>query len=122
MNGFYSRAERVTGTVQIWAVPRSKWDADDAPPFTYEISKSYRSGAVMVSEQTITLEVPEGINLVECAMQTVTKEYNDEVDRLARQSLDALQDYNEKISQLRLLAGPSRDSGDIEGTAEVLGE
>lgn len=99
----YTKNEEVTGTVQIWAVPRQSWALPDSPPFTYQIGRSYYVGEVKVSEHKVTLQVPEGINLFLAAMDTLES---------AKQ--DAFKEYqnkakaiDEQINAMRLLAGPS---------------
>ena len=117
MNGFYSKAEQVTGTVTIWAKPRGPYDTDDAPPFTYELTRPWRDGEVLVATQEVTLQVPGGINLMAQAIVTLEKKRAEALEEY----MDACKQIDEKISQLRLLTGPVEDSRDIEGTAEVLG-
>lgn len=116
MSGFYSKAERITRTVHIWAKPKGEWDADDAPPFTYELERPWRDGEVLVASQEVTLDVPGGINLMAQAIVTLEKKRAEALETY----MDACKAIDVKISQLRLLAGPSQDSGDLEGTAEVL--
>ena len=116
MNGFYSKPERITRTVQIWAKPRGPYDADDAPAFTYELERPWRDGEVLIASQEVTLDVPGGINLMAQAIVTLEKKRAEALETY----MDACKSIDEKVSRLRLLSGPVQDGGDIEGSAEVL--
>ena len=71
--------EKVTATVQIWAIPQSKWALEnqpDLPLFYYDlrVGKCYTDGAVHVADHEVTLEVPEGIDLTARAVDTLIAE------------------------------------------------
>jgi hypothetical protein len=115
VNEIYSKAEDVTGTVQIWAVPRNHWE-DTGPPFTYRLGESYRVGEVMVCEHEITLAVPAGINLIGKAVETLENKRKAAFEKYC----ELAKELQEKINYLLLLGGPLPDDTAIEGTAEVL--
>lgn len=98
----YTKSEQVTGEVEIWAVPRQLWDPKDAPPFKYQIGRSYYTGEVKVVTHQVTLEVPAGVNLYMAALETLEgakaeafKAYQQKAAEVDRQ-----------IAELRLLAAP----------------
>lgn len=88
---------KVTETLQIWAIPQSDYWRENHPdelPFRYAIKthSPYEDGAVKVCEQEVTLWVPEGVDLLEKAIETLQGEikeekirHKDRVDQLQKQ-------------------------------------
>lgn len=110
--------EPVTGTVYVWAIPRSKYDLEsnpDATPFRYEICTNtpWQNGAVRVSEHEVTLTVPAGVNLLAAALETLELKKKEAFDSYARQ----VRQIDEQIAGLLMLSGPSTVEGDdfLEG-------
>lgn len=89
-----SIAQSVKGKVHVWALPKNK-DYDDMSegPFKYEITNSgsyhWKTGAVCVFEQEVTVEVPAGIDLISKAFDT-----------LNAAKVQAQVDYNQRIMEL----------------------
>lgn len=89
-----SVAQAVTGTVHVWAVPKNP-DYDDLSegPFKYEITNSgsyhWKTGAVCVFEQEITVNVPAGIDMISMAFKT-----------LEAAKVQAQVDYNQRIMEI----------------------
>lgn len=111
----YTKEEQVTGEVEIWAVPRQGWDSKDAPPFKYQIGRSYYTGEVKVVTHQVTLDVPAGVNLYLAAMETLEaakaeafKEYQNKAAAI-----------DEQIKAMLQLAGPATyDQGVVDDNPE----
>lgn len=78
-----TESTKVTSKVQIWAIPKESYEMNEedpnALPFQYQImsNRPYKDGSVMVSETEISLWVPEGIDLLEKAIETLKEEIKD---------------------------------------------
>lgn len=99
-----TKQETVIGNVQIWAVPRSQYYMDENPnaiPFRYELSTSrmWATGAVKVHEDDIAMVVPEGIDLLTKAVDTMKEEIA--VTRADAQK--KVEEIQERINSLLLL-------------------
>lgn len=97
-----------TGTVGVWAVPLESWELDQHPEgtrFKYrlEVGHCYARGAVLVKEQEVSINVEPGIDLVDRAVVTLTKELND----LKESYLANVERINQQISSLLMLSAPS---------------
>ena len=117
-----STAQAVAGTVYVWAVPKNP-DYDDMSegPFKYEISNSgsyhWKTGAVCVFEQEVTINVPAGIDMISMAFKT-----------LEAAKVQAQVDYNQRImeidkqmSQLLMLTHQPEDN-DYDLVGELITE
>jgi len=69
-----TKLQAVTGNVSIWAVPRYTVE-EGSSPFEYKFytndDKPWRDGAVNVITHEITLDVPEGVDLIAKAVETL---------------------------------------------------
>jgi hypothetical protein len=70
--------EAVKGKIHIWAVPRSEYEiknSEDKLPFELKLSTMghYYGGddSVRIDTQEVTVYSPEGIDLVDAALQTL---------------------------------------------------
>lgn len=116
---YYTEATPVTGPVGIWAIPKGRYDPEDAPPFSYRLSTEhlYAEGAVCVhTVDNVTLVVPPGINLVARAIETLEKERTNAFDRY----IEIADRISLKVEQLKLLSGPVAGGSVEAGTVEVL--
>lgn len=86
--------------VSIWAIPKSNYAADDAPPFSYELrtDRPWQSGAVEVFATEVTITTPAGVDLLtksietlEAAIEEVKTNAFEEVHRLQQQINNLLQ-------------------------------
>lgn len=123
----FTKSEAVTGTVYIWALPCTRYEMEEDPnrfPFKYELHTNtpWQAGAVRVSEHTVTLTTPAGINLLTAALETLEAKKKEAFDYYARQ----VAELDKEIKQLMLLSGPAHSSqvgGDfIDSTSEVESE
>lgn len=100
-----TKNESVSGKVGIWAVPTSSYDREfhKAPAFQYKFyanaTKPWENGCVLVVEHDVILPVPEGINLIEKAIDTL-QAAKTEVWADAQEKVDAL---DTKIKEFQLL-------------------
>ena len=95
---------KVVNSLKIWAIPRSEYYISEHPeelPFEYEISSDdpYQDGAVMVHEAEVTMFVPEGIDLLEKAVETLKTKIKETKDEAANR-VEILQ---KQINNLLLL-------------------
>jgi len=109
-----SVAKTIEGKVFVWALPKdaSYEDMTDGP-FKYEISQSssyhWKTGAVMIHEQDVVVNVPAGIDLISKAFET-----------LEAAKVEAQVEYNKKIMEIDkqiqglLMLTHQPDGGDIE--------
>ena len=116
----------------IWALPKHEPKPGEFP-FTYELSDKaayhWNSRAILVSEVTLSAEVPEGIDLFARAVETVSikeaealRQYNDTMRQLAemRQSLLLLSapapaEYDVILAEEAERNGPGQDYETVEG-------
>ena len=102
----------VGGTCYIWAVPKSDYqlqqevkdegDAVKVIPFKYVIRTSsthWQTDAVLVHEFPVTGTVPEGVDLIKAAVQTM----HDEIIRIRKEADKSIAELEERISKLALL-------------------
>lgn len=87
-------AQSVTGKVHVWALPKNQdYDDMEGGPFKYELTNSgsyhWKTGAVCVYEQDVTVEVPAGIDLISKAFET-----------LNAAKVQAQVDYNQRIMEI----------------------
>lgn len=108
----------VTGEITIWAIPNLDDDAEQ--PFRYELKgpgeRAWASGAVKVNSQTVTLHVPEGLNLVAKAIDTL-KEAQDEVRKDAAEKVASLE---QRIGELALLTHQAAPDANGNGEGVTL--
>jgi hypothetical protein len=99
---FITEHERISGEVEVWAVPVDQYTAEETGRlFEYEI-RTYRSfddGAVKVCTDTITVDVPGGINLIEKAIETLDEKAAEHL----KEYQEALKEIEHKKSQLLML-------------------
>jgi len=94
----------VTETLEVWAIPKSSWVMENDPnqlPFRYEarIGKAYQDGAVKLYEEKISLYVPEGIDLLEKAVETL----QDEMKNVRKETKERLEDLQDQVNKLLLI-------------------
>ena len=94
----------VTGDVSIWAVPRSEWEqehSEDKKPFSlslYANGRPYTNGAVKLVTEEVTVLLPDGIDMVGKAIETlrerrkeIQEQHEREVEEINRQINQFLQ-------------------------------
>lgn len=101
-----TKNDHVTSVISIWAVPLSDWQIaeleEGALPFEYEThttTKPWKRGAVKVTEHNVTLSVPEGVNLLEKAIETLEEAIEDR----KKQYHTDVAEINQRIQELLLL-------------------
>jgi hypothetical protein len=94
-----------TQTVSLWAIPKSAYDLKydreidtNAPAFRLAIrtDRPWAEGAVMVLEQEVTMEVPEGIDITVKAVETLQEAKAEIIADTARK----LKELDEQIQNL----------------------
>lgn len=115
----FTKYEKVEATAQIWAIPRQSWEPAENPPFSYRLycnGSPYTDGAVKVADAPISAFVPEGINLLQAALETL-----EDAKVKARQTyIEQCAKIDKQIEGLRQLTyqAPSAESVELQG--EVL--
>ena len=101
-----TKSDHVTSVISVWAVPLSDWEISEleegALPFKYEshiTTKPWKQGAVKVTEHNVTLSVPEGVNLLEKAIETLEEAIEDR----KKQYHTDVAEINQRIQELLLL-------------------
>lgn len=106
------KSKKVTIPVEIsiWAVPLQDYETQPEYhpfPFTYRFftkgTRPYHHGAVLVEEQMHDITVPEGINLVEKAVDAI----QDEIDALETEFHEAKSVLVQKLRDLQMLEAPT---------------
>jgi len=97
-------------TIYTWAVPNA-YAAEGEFPFTYEVgisSTHWREGSIMVAEFDLQVTVPEGVDLLMQALETldlkeesVQHKYNEDMKEIREQRQNLLR-----------LSGPSTNNKD----------
>lgn len=107
----YTKEERVSGEVAIWAIPNDGF-GDDKRPFKYELhtGRCWITGAVQVTSYQVSLSVPAGINLVEMALRTIEDAKKSKWDEYLRE----VKDLDEQKQRLLLLVYKAEEKGDDE--------
>ena len=95
---------KVTTTLQLWAIPRSEYYIETHPeelPFRYEArtEKCWQDGAVKLHEEEVTVWVPEGIDLLEKAVETL----KDEIKDVKKTADERVEDLQQQINNLLML-------------------
>lgn len=104
---------KVEGTCYIWAMPKSDWqiqqdlkevdnDMAKVMPFQYKIttgSTNYNDDAVLVGEFDVVGTVPEGVDLVKAAVETL----RDKIAEAKKEYEKTVADLEEKIKNLALI-------------------
>jgi len=116
-----TKNDHVTSVISIWAVPLSDWEIaeleEGALSFKYEMhttTKPWKRGAVKVTEHNVTLSVPEGVNLLEKAIETLEEAIEDR----KKQYHTEVAEIQQRIQELLLLTHVPAE----EPAEEVLAE
>jgi hypothetical protein len=110
-------SKTVSGTISIWAVPRTDWEvenSDDNELFDLELYSGditpYREGAVHIHTEAVYVECPAGIDMVQAAVDTL----HDAKEREGAQYAARIGDLNKKIAALlRLSHTLSDEDGNV---------
>lgn len=99
-----TQRERVKGPAYVWAIPRTTHEienSEDGRAFNYSIrtDTAWQDGAVKVCEFKAEAWVPEGIDLVAKAIETMQEKITS-IQRNAQKEVDSLLD---RISSLQLI-------------------
>lgn len=98
-----TKLEKVTGKAQVWALPTMGYEKDlyGDRAFHYEIrtDRSYRKGAVMVSEFEVETIVPEGVDLVMAAVKTL----EERIEEIRAEKQREIEELLDEIKKLRML-------------------
>lgn len=110
-----TKREPVTGPISIWAVPRHPDTvAAGERLFYYELSTTkeyhWRTGAVCVHTEEVTLMLPGGINLYEKAVETLYAAK----EEASKEYLRKLAEIDKQIEGLKLLAAPVAEVHNME--------
>lgn len=100
----HTKAEKVTGSVSIWAVPKEAYQIQPGDrPFNYELSTNstyhWRTGAVCVHTTDVEVALPGGINLYIKAIETLETAKKAALDEYVRKETE----INKQIEQLKML-------------------
>ena len=114
----YTKAETVTGTVYIWAIPLSQWEITEEDKakgrlFKYAISTCdnlYIQGSVLVHEVCFSAQVPAGLNLVEKAVETLEASIAKKREEFLKEEAS----LREQIKGLLLLTDRQTEEGVID--------
>jgi hypothetical protein len=90
-----TKAEVITSTIGLWAIPRSPDCLEPGEfPFSYELygtTTHWRNTAIFIASVPISAEVPEGLDLLTMAHQTLDQraehareKYDNEMERIAK--------------------------------------
>lgn len=99
-----TKREKVSGTAAVWALPRTEWEieqSDDGRPFRYTIKTetAWQDGAVKVCEFDAETYIPEGLDLVAKAIETM----QEKIETIQKRAEQEVGDLITQISSLRLL-------------------
>ena len=107
---YYTKRTPITRTIKIWAIPKS-YPEEGEEPFTFEIrtDRPWATGAVMIHEEEVTLVIPDGINLIAKAVETLEAAKREKTDDYVRD----LKDLDRRIDDLKLISyTPSEEVAD----------
>ena len=104
MSNYLTEKSEHTGEVSIFATPNKWYDPEEegSLPFEYEFrggTSHWNSKAVLVVTHEVTLPIPEGINLVQKAVETLHAKIAEKRADLAAE----IAELEEQISKLSLL-------------------
>jgi antitoxin component HigA of HigAB toxin-antitoxin module len=109
---------QLTQKLAIWAIPKSSYQIErdrkenpDADAFEFRVltNSPWESGAVNVFEKEVTIEVPDGIDLTQRAIETLTKAKQDLLANVNHQ----IEEINKQIANLTLIEHtPDYEEGD----------
>lgn len=99
-----TQSVNVAGKVSVWAVPTTEWERSNDPTlgvFRYEISTGtvWQDGAVRVCDGDVSVPVPEGVDLLARAIETL----EEKIDERRRVYMEDKKRLEDQISRLRLL-------------------
>lgn len=106
-----TKKTNVEGTCYVWAVPKTDYQIsqeiaevgrENVIPFKYSITSSetnWREEAVLVHEFPVTGVVPEGVDLVKAAVETL----REEIIRVQKEAEAKVAELQEKINNLALI-------------------
>lgn len=99
---------QLTQKLSVWAIPKSAYTIEkerernpNSEPFEFKVCTNFpwESGAVNVFEKEVTIEVPDGIDLTQRAIETLTKAKQDLLANVNYQ----IDEINKQIANLTLL-------------------
>ena len=83
MSTLRTESQQVTGLISVWAVPKARWELEDELeagnlhpfPFRFILSTSHvwTDGAVELTQKEVSIYLPEGIDLLQAAMDTLRR-------------------------------------------------
>ena len=103
--------EMVKGNIDVWAVPTSVWEQEELGMgvFKYRLKgdtdRCWEDGAVKVHTQECEIVVPDGIDLRERAVATLTEEQ----ERIERECKERVTHLENQIRSLLCLEAPSHE-------------
>ena len=104
--------EVVAGNIDVWAVPTSVWEQEELGMgvFKYRLKgdcdRCWDDGAVKVHTQEIVVTVPDGIDLRERAVATLTEEQ----ERIERECKERVANLEKQIRALLCLEAPHEET------------
>jgi len=116
----FTKKEKVSGFVSIWAVPNmyagQRLSGDSGPtepPFRYELHTGHcwQTGAVQVKEFDLQLEIPEGINLIQKALDTLDAAKQNRWETYVRECKE-IDEQKAKLMMLTYQASPTVEEDD----------
>lgn len=99
-----TKAETITQEVEIWA-RKPQWfrDEDTSQQFVYCVGRPFETFEVMVCKTTVTYDIPEGVDLLSAAVDTLRAK-QDEVRARAELEVNSIQ---KQINELLLIGHES---------------
>lgn len=96
--------EKISGMASVWALPRTTWEieqSEDGRAFKYIVKTdtAWQDGAVKVCDFNVDTWIPDGIDLVEKAIETMQEKINS-IQKNAQKEVDNLL---EQIKSMQLI-------------------
>lgn len=120
-----TNSHSVTGTVGIWAIPKSRWELDteinegtSQPfPFRFEIATNtvWTDGAIKLTDREVTWPIPDGIDLLHAALTTL-KARRQEILAEAEKKCQEIEEQMQKLQLLSYSPVPVDEDGLEEET------
>ena len=126
MSTLHTESQQVTGLVSVWAVPKARWqieeeveDGNPRPfPFRFILSTSrvWEEGAVELTQKEISIYLPDGIDLLQAAMDTLRRAKS----QILAEAEKKCQEIDEQMQRLMMITYQPQPADEDALEGEIL--
>ena len=126
MSTLRTESQQVTGLISVWAVPKARWQLEEeisegnfSPfPFRFILSTSHvwEDGAVELTQKEVSIYLPEGIDLLQAAMDTLRRAKS----KILADAEKKCQEIDEQMQHLMMITYQPEPADEASLEGEIL--